>query len=166
MFRYIGMFAFAGIATVVTPQALSGLSLPKSAPAIENSAPAIEVAAQALPVCSGGDRASRRLTCIVDGDTGWQDGMKWRLTTQSGGVDTPEISKPECQAEVNAGYAARDRLRQIMAGGYSISQSGQDRYGRALVSIRLNDGRDAGTVLIDEGLAQPWPNNGNPWCVG
>ena len=30
------------------------------------------------PVCSGGNRAARKLTCIVDGDTGWENGVKWR----------------------------------------------------------------------------------------
>jgi hypothetical protein len=32
--------------------------------------------ALALPVCEGADRAARRLTCIVDGDTGWESGVK------------------------------------------------------------------------------------------
>lgn len=27
--------------------------------------------AGAIPVCSGGDRAASKLTCIVHGDTGW-----------------------------------------------------------------------------------------------
>lgn len=35
---------------------------------------------------------------------------------------------------------------------------------RALLSIGLADGRDAGRVLMEEGLAQPWPNVGNVWC--
>ena len=29
-----------------------------------------------IPVCSGGDRAARKLTCIVDGDIGWERGVK------------------------------------------------------------------------------------------
>ena len=37
-------------------------------------------------------------------------------------------------------------------------------YGRKLVHIRLADGRYAGRVLVQEGLAQPWPNSGNVWC--
>ncbi|MEO1749922.1 MAG: hypothetical protein AAFR27_15140 [Pseudomonadota bacterium] len=42
--------------------------------------------AYALDICTGGDRAARKVTCLVDGDTGWQNGVKWRLE----GVDTPE----------------------------------------------------------------------------
>ena len=109
-----------------------------------------------LPICGSG----RRITCIVDGDTGWQDGEKWRLE----GTDTPEISKPECEAEYSIGIAARNRLQSLMRGGYAIERGGRDRYGRRLVTIRLADGRDVGDVLEAEGLSQPWPNGGNRWC--
>ena len=114
-----------------------------------------------LPVCKGGNRAERHLTCIVDGDTGWEDGVKWRALD----VDTPEISHPECAAEKQLGMKARDRLRQLMGGGYHIEwQHENGRYGRELVKVILADGRDAGQVLIKEGLSQPWPNQGNRWC--
>lgn len=117
--------------------------------------------ALALPVCEGGDRAERKLTCIVDGDTGWDRGVKWRLLN----IDTPEISSPECEAEYVIGIAARDRLREMLAGGYRIEWSEEHgSFGRDLVQIRLSDGRQAGPVLIEEGLAQPWPNEGNIWC--
>ncbi|MEF2549264.1 thermonuclease family protein [Aurantimonas sp. E1-2-R+4] len=117
--------------------------------------------AGALPVCSGGDRAERKLTCIVDGDTGWERGVKWRALN----VDTPEISQPDCAAEKQLGLKARDRLRQLMASGYQIEWTGgRGRYGRELANVILSDGRDAGQVLIEEGLSQPWPNDGNRWC--
>ena len=118
--------------------------------------------AQAIPVCEGGDRAARKLTCIVDGDTGWERGTKWRMA----GVDPPEMAgHAECQREADLAIQARDRLRQLMDGGYRIEDSGQTgRYGRDLVTVRLGDGRDAGQVLINEGLSQPWPNDGNKWC--
>ena len=80
--------------------------------------------AGAIPVCSGGDRAARKLTCIVDGDTGWERGVKWRALN----VDTPEISQPGCAAEKRLGLEARDRLRQLMADGYEIEwTSGRGR---------------------------------------
>lgn len=126
---------------------------------------AIQVfAAEALTICEGGDRAGRGLTCIVDSDTGWEDGVKWRLTRRDGGVDTPEISHAECSAEYALGERARDRLLGLMSGGYSIAMGEADRYGRALAVVTLSDGRDAGSVLIAEGMAQPWPNEGNIWC--
>lgn len=113
-----------------------------------------------IPACSGRNRAKRRVTCIVDGDTGWQDGDKWRIAN----IDTPEISSPECANERSLGYAARDRLRTLMSRGYSLTQYGKGYYGRTLVTVTLADGRDAGDVLIAEGLSQRWPNSGNPWC--
>ena len=117
--------------------------------------------AVAIPICSGGDRAVRKVTCLVDGDTGWERGVKWRAID----VDTPEIDHAECQQEKRLGIAARDRLRQLMAGGYRIEGNGEKGYyGRDLVVVRLADGRDAGHVLIDEGLSQRWPNTGNRWC--
>ncbi|SKA31145.1 thermonuclease family protein [Consotaella salsifontis] len=117
--------------------------------------------ADPLPVCTGGNRAARHLTCIVDGDTGWEAGRKWRLEL----VDAPELSHPECAAEKRLAVASRDRLREMMGKGYQIHWSGESgRYGRALVKIDLSDGRDAGDALIRENLAQPWPNRGNVWC--
>ena len=117
--------------------------------------------AWAIPVCHGGHRAEREVTCLVDGDTGWENGVKWRAE----GVDTPELFHPGCKAEKRLGIKARDRLQDLMAGGYQIEDSGKrGSFGRELVHVRLPDGRIAGQVLIDEGLSQPWPNKGNRWC--
>lgn len=114
-----------------------------------------------LYVCSGGSRHVRGVTCIVDGDTGWENGMKWRLVDK----DTPELSRPACNREYRLAVRARDRLLQLMAGGYVVEPSGgTGRYGRQLVRIRLSSGEYAGDVLMREGLAQPWPNTGNIWC--
>ena len=60
-------------------------------------APAIQTAEYSyIPICSGGNRRARKVTCLVDGDTGWEHGVKWRLKS----VDTPEISKPEMQQRI------------------------------------------------------------------
>ena len=110
----------------------------------------------ALPLCSG----SRRSTCLVDGDTGWADGRKWRLAE----IDAPEVFSPACAQEKRIGDRATRRLKDLMATGYVLSEGAPDIYGRTLVHITLADGRDAGRVLVQEGLAQPWPNHANPWC--
>jgi endonuclease YncB( thermonuclease family) len=124
---------------------------------------ATSAAAQTLPICSGGDRAARHVTCIVDGDTGWQNGRKWRLKN----IDTPELEGHAlCRAEVAKAEKARDRLRELMGHGYRINWTGRKgEYHRDIVTITLSDGRDAGTVLLREGLAQRWPNAGDAvWC--
>lgn len=52
-----------------------------------------------------------------------------------------------------------------MADGYTVHDSGRkDRFNRVLVDIALRDGRDAGSVMMGEGHAQAWPNQGNVWC--
>lgn len=117
----------------------------------------------AMEICSGPNRAARKVTCLVDGDTGWEKGKKWRLQH----IDTPELSRPQCRQEKQKGEAALHRLSELMAPGYTLQYSGnKDRTSdrRDLVTVRLSDGRDAGQVLIKEGLAQPWPNTGNVWC--
>ena len=102
-------------------------------------------------------------TCIVDGDTGWESGVKWRLHD----VDTPEVSQARCRNERNQGIAARDRLQDLMRAGYTIDWLGRtDRYGRQLVRVRLGDGADAGRVLLREGLARSWPDGAKTWCNG
>lgn len=117
----------------------------------------------AIELCSGGDRAARRVTCLVDGDTGWERGTKWRLLD----IDTPETFEAECDREKQIGKEATRRLQVLMSRGYHLVDSGgKDRTSdrRNLVRIVLADGRDAGTVLVAESLAQPWPNKGNRWC--
>lgn len=111
----------------------------------------------AMPVCGGFYRS----TCLVDGDTGREAGRTWRLA----GIDTPELSAPQCATERTRARAALDRLAALMGQGYRIDWRGEDDiHGRALVDIVLANGTDAATVLMDEGLAQSWPNSGNVWC--
>ncbi|KKN62544.1 hypothetical protein LCGC14_0510910 [marine sediment metagenome] len=76
-------------------------------------APASSALAHRIPPCPGGDRPARKVTCIVDGDTGWERGVKWRALD----VDTLEISSPECAEEKRVGIKARDRLRELMGNG-------------------------------------------------
>ena len=103
----------------------------------------------------------RQRTCLIDGDTGRDNGEKWRLIS----IDTPELSEPECENEKRLAVAARDRLRTLLAAGYRIRASGgHDPHGRSLVDIELADGRDVSRILLAEGLAQKWPNRGNIRC--
>ncbi|WP_224406097.1 thermonuclease family protein [Afifella sp. IM 167] len=152
-----GIAAFAALFLALSAMPGCGAEMIHGAP----SAAATGNAGKILPVCSGANRAARMVTCIVDGDTGWERGVKWRAL----GVDTPEIGHAACGKERRLGEKARDRLRALMAGGYAIEWAGRrGRHLRELATVRLADGRDAGKVLVEEGLSQPWPNQGNPWC--
>lgn len=119
----------------------------------------------AIELCRGGNRAERKVTCIVDGDTIWQNGAKMRLLE----IDTPETFDAQCDREKHLGEKATLRLQALMSNGYRLVDSGtKDRTSdhRNLVHVVLPDGRDAGKVLVTEGLAQLWPNKGNRWCDG
>jgi endonuclease YncB( thermonuclease family) len=110
-----------------------------------------------VPLCHGLPLRN----CIIDGDTGRDAGKKWRLIS----IDAPELAEPACENEKRLAIASRDRLRELLAGGYRIRPNGRDDpNGRTLVDILLPDGSDVGRVLRDEGLAQRWPNRGNIWC--
>ena len=102
-----------------------------------------------LPLCS----TLHRSTCLIDGDTGRDGGRKWRLIS----IDTPELSAAGCDNERRLAEEARQRLQQLMAGGYRIRPNGKiDPHGRTLVDIELPDGRDVSRILLDEG----WPSAG------
>lgn len=151
---------------IVAAQNRGWLGLADSMRAPWSSGPAaMPVAARHVPLCPPEyRRGGGGVTCITDGDSGVADGEPWRLTTRSGGVDAPEVGRPECAAERTAGERATRRLQSLMSGGYTMSGWSSDKHGRRLVMVTLADGRDAGQVLIEEGVAQPWPNSGNPWC--
>ncbi|BDA86357.1 hypothetical protein Sa4125_38990 [Aureimonas sp. SA4125] len=114
----------------------------------------------AMPPCTNGRHAPPSGSCVIDGDSGWLEGRQWRIE----GVDAPEIGKPGCANERAVGDRAKQRLASLLAGGFTARHGNSDRYGRQLITFRLADGRDAGAVLIDEDLAQKWPNSGNRWC--
>ncbi|MCD2177329.1 thermonuclease family protein [Rhizobium sp. C1] len=119
------------------------------------------VPAHAIEIFKGGNRAARKVTCVYDGDGIWIKGVKMRLKD----IDAPEIQHHECARELQLGIRARDRLAQLMNGGFDVDYTRKKGfYGSELVYVILRDGRDAGQVLISEGLAQRWPNTGNVWC--
>jgi endonuclease YncB( thermonuclease family) len=106
---------------------------------------------------SGGGR-----NCVVDGDTFWFAGDKYRIID----IDTPETHPARCAEEAALGDAATGRLRQwLNAGAFSLESAGRDvdRYDRKL-RIVTRDGTSVGSVLIAEGLARPWEGQRRPWC--
>lgn len=106
---------------------------------------------------SGGGR-----NCVVDGDTFWFAGEKYRIAD----IDTPETHPARCAEEAALGEAATGRLREwLNAGAFSLESAGRDtdRYGRKL-RIVTRGGTSVGSVLVDEGLARPWEGARQPWC--
>lgn len=108
----------------------------------------------------------------VDGDTIKCLGSKGMRALGDGapnrsGFDTPEIFSPKCPEERALDLAAKARLQQLVSqSGVTVTDFGvRDRYDRRLVWINLPDGRTAGSVLVEEGLARPWfPGHRADWC--
>lgn len=69
------------------------------------------------------------------------------------GLDAAETKTPSCSAEAAHGERATLRLREIVqAGVVSFAGNERDKYGRLLVTMKV-DGVDVAGTLIDEGLA-------------
>ena len=100
--------------------------------------------------------------CVVDGDTFWFRGEKYRIAD----IDTPETHGPHCPAEGELGAQATRRLQALMnAGPFALESIARDtdRYGRKL-RIVTRQGESIGETLVNEGLARQWDGGRHPWC--
>lgn len=100
--------------------------------------------------------------CVVDGDSFWFRGDKYRIAD----IDTPETHGPRCDAEAALGRQATQRLQVLLNDGAFSLEGGEretDRYGRAL-RIVMRNGRSIGGMLVAEGLAREWDAARHPWC--
>ncbi|WP_454919269.1 thermonuclease family protein [Xanthobacter sediminis] len=101
---------------------------------------------------------------VIDGDTIAVGAARYRLV----GFDAPELhGRSWCRAAEPLALAARERLREIVAGGrldlHEITCACSRRttgtrlcnYGRRCGTLRAA-GRDVGEILIAEGLAHPY----------
>jgi len=78
-------------------------------------------------------------------------------------IDAPEI-EGQCAYESDLAQHSKHRLAELLAGQrVEILREGADRYGRTLAVVRVN-GRDAGDILVREGLARTWSGRREPWC--
>lgn len=104
----------------------------------------VPLPAPALAVCRGGDRVARHVTCVVDGDTFWRDGVKHRLAC----VNAAEIDR-------RGGIEARSVLARVLADPAArvIPAGAHGRYGRELSRVVSTAG-DAERVLVAAGLAR------------
>jgi len=100
------------------------------------------------PVPPGSDQVVR----VVDGDTVvLRAAGKSRLI----GVDTPEVfGRQECFGREASAFAKRLLPRGLRV-GVERDVEPRDRYGRALVYLRLPDRRSVNELLVAEGYAMP-----------
>nr|WP_321981075.1 thermonuclease family protein [uncultured Cohaesibacter sp.] len=118
-------------------------------------------AAQSTPVMK--KCGSNRYNCVVDGDTIWLKGVKYRMKD----YDTPEPQTNVCGGDFEKQLAAKasKRLIELLNGNdWKIVTTGkQGYYKRELASIIIS-GEDVGDILIRERLARRWPDGDEWWC--
>lgn len=100
----------------------------------------------------------------VDGDTVrvLASGETLRLEA----IDAPERGwRADCREEAVMAEDATALLAAILAEGVVVEDSGKDdRYGRALVTLRTPTGFTASDLLIHAELAVPWAGRRHEWC--
>ena len=102
-----------------------------------------------------------------DGDTCYitMNGMKKKIRLLE--LDTPEISKPKCKAELELGIKARDYLNDLIANASTIefkTEYLEDYFGRVL-SYLIIDGEDASSKIIENQLGVVYDRNQKyDWC--
>ena len=102
-----------------------------------------------------------------DGDTCYVmiDGTKAKIRLLE--LDTPEISKPKCEAELELGLEARDYLNNLIANASSVeikTDYEKDYFGRTLAYLII-DGEDASAKIRSNNLGVIYERgNKQDWC--
>ena len=82
-------------------------------------------------------------------------------------LDTPEISKPKCDEELELGLKARDYINDLIVNASSIefkTDYREDYFGRIL-SYLIIDGEDVSAKIVSNNLGVVYDrNNKNDWC--
>ena len=102
-----------------------------------------------------------------DGDTCYVmiDGNKAKIRLLE--LDTPEISKPKCEAELELGLEARDYLNNLIANASLVeikTEYEKDYFGRTLAHLII-DGEDASAKIRSNNLGAIYERgNKKDWC--
>jgi endonuclease YncB( thermonuclease family) len=96
---------------------------------------------------------------VIDGDT-------FYVSVRVLDIDAPEQGdRAKCDAERALAERAKDRARELLHGRVTLDVQGVDAFGRLLATVRVEDGRELGQVLLRENLARPYRRGQRPnWC--
>ncbi len=106
---------------------------------------------------------------VVDGDTVRHDGELIRLE----GFNTPETRFSECESEREAGYVAKERLRELIDQAANVQlvirlkRDGdpvRDKYRRLIANLVLDD-QNIAEIMVSEGHAEIYSGGTRRnWC--
>lgn len=107
----------------------------------------------------------------IDGDTflarvHQRDGRDLVARVRLRGIDAPEM-KASCRDELDKAEAAGDALRNLLGqGGVTITNLGQDKYGRVLADVATKRTANVSAALLAGGYARSY-NGGHRdgWCA-
>lgn len=135
---------------------------------------AIAVAlAVALPEPATGGDYDWPVVRVIDGDTVQVDAGAdmppelASLAVRLRGVDTPEIGKPECEAERRAGNAATAFTKAALAraGRVLVRDPAWGKYGGRVIANLVLDGETLSAMLIAAGHGRPYSRGRRQdWC--
>lgn len=96
---------------------------------------------------------------VHDGDTLYLDNGETELKVRLIGIDTPELASTQRpDAEECYGVQARDLLRDLLPEGTQVwaleDREPEDRYGRSLLYVYLDDGTFVNLTMIELGAAE------------
>ena len=103
-----------------------------------------------------------------DGDTCYVtvDGANTKIRLLE--LDTPEISKPKCDAELKLGLTARDSLNNLITKASTIefeTDYKEDYFGRILAHLIIH-GEDVSAKIVSNNLGVVYDRNNKPdWCA-
>lgn len=83
------------------------------------------------------------------------------------GIDTPELSRNKCAAELHKAREAKKLVYELLNGAsiINLKRTGRGKYFRMLADVEF-DGRDLATALLDRNLAVPYSGGKRDtnWC--
>jgi hypothetical protein len=89
-----------------------------------------------------------------------------RWVTPRPGLGSTRPRKASGVSAVRAGAGEKGRATQaLLQGRVAVDVGGVDKIGRLLARVELSDGRDLGSVLVQEHLAKPYQEGSGPTGV-
>ena len=112
-------------------------------------------------------RKFKGLFCY-DGDTCYATINNEKTKLRLLALDTPEISKPKCEAELELGLTARDYLNNLISNASTVefkTDYAEDYFGRILAHLII-DGEDVSAKIVSNNLGVVYDRNNKPdWCI-